>query len=107
MLKCPCGYEMCYLCRADVHGVGYRHFCQHLRLVPGSACTTCRQCNLYETEDEQAVAKDAARRAAQEWAASHVGSTANAPSVGNVVPIARESASFVAPHAKVLNPSQA
>lgn len=67
LLTCPCGYEMCYICRADVDGVRYKHFCQHFRADPGQPCSECDHCNLYEVEDEHAVAGAAAQRAAKEW----------------------------------------
>jgi hypothetical protein len=67
MLTCPCGYEMCYICRADVGGTRYKHFCQHFRLEPRQPCRECDRCNLYEIEDERAVANAAARHAATEW----------------------------------------
>ncbi|KAI5777818.1 hypothetical protein EDC01DRAFT_759314 [Geopyxis carbonaria] len=51
-LTCPCGYVMCYICRADVREVGYAHFCQHFRQVPGRPCAECRRCDLYVVEDE-------------------------------------------------------
>ena len=46
-MTCPCGYTMCYLCRAPLKDEGYRHFCQHFRVVPGTKCTECNKCELY------------------------------------------------------------
>lgn len=70
-LVCPCGYKMCYLCRADVGDVGYAHFCQHFRPEPGvAACAECERCDLYRAEDEEAVLAEARRRAEREWWAS-------------------------------------
>ncbi|KIJ45091.1 hypothetical protein M422DRAFT_29940 [Sphaerobolus stellatus SS14] len=67
LLRCKCGYEMCYLCREDLRDVGYNHFCPHLRVVPGNPCDRCDKCFLYQTENEDEVAKAAGRRAAEEW----------------------------------------
>ncbi|EGE06687.1 TRIAD3 protein [Trichophyton equinum CBS 127.97] len=46
---------------------GYKHFCEHFRIIPGSACTECNKCGLYQTEDEEAVAQRAGEQAQQEW----------------------------------------
>ncbi|KAA8903142.1 hypothetical protein FN846DRAFT_62993, partial [Sphaerosporella brunnea] len=66
-LTCPCGYVMCYICRADIRTVGYKHFCQHFRQIPGTACTDCDACDLYANEDEAAAIKNAAKRAEEEY----------------------------------------
>lgn len=74
---------MCYLCRTALGGPsyldlprarppaenleGYRHFCEHFRLNPGRACTECRKCDLYRSEDEDAVVRRAGEIAEQEW----------------------------------------
>ena len=80
MLTCPCGYEMCYICRADVGGVRYKHFCQHFRLEPRQPCSECDRCNLYEDEDEHAIAGAAAQRAAKEWSEKkHANITGGSP----------------------------
>lgn len=46
---------------------GYRHFCEHFRMNPGSRCTECTKCNLYQAEDEEAVAQRAGEKAEHEW----------------------------------------
>lgn len=66
-LVCICGYSMCYVCRDGLAGVGYQHFCQHFRAVPGSKCSECDKCDLYRVEDEEVVARRAKERAEKEW----------------------------------------
>ncbi|CAK7562835.1 MAG: hypothetical protein SEPTF4163_000691 [Sporothrix epigloea] len=72
-LTCPCGYKMCYVCRKDISGnegpdAGYRHFCEHFRPHgDGRACTECRRCNLWETEDTEAVLQAAREEAERKW----------------------------------------
>lgn len=82
-LTCVCGYSMCYLCRTALgapsfmeyprarqpaeNREGYRHFCEHFRVNPGRPCTECRKCDLYRSEDEDAVVKRAGEIAEQEW----------------------------------------
>jgi hypothetical protein len=66
-MRCVCGYKMCYLCRADITVEGYNHFCRHFRLIPGSACTECKLCLLYEDEAEDRVLQEAKARAEREW----------------------------------------
>ncbi|OJJ46553.1 hypothetical protein ASPZODRAFT_66170 [Penicilliopsis zonata CBS 506.65] len=82
-LTCVCGYSMCYLCRkalgpplkgvggqeeeAAEEAEGYKHFCEHFRINPGSRCTECNKCDLYEAEDEEAVARRAGEKAEREW----------------------------------------
>ncbi|KAK6531603.1 hypothetical protein TWF694_002787 [Orbilia ellipsospora] len=66
-LTCVCGYVMCYVCRVDLKGVGYKHFCQHFRQVPGTSCVECDKCDLYVQEDESLVLKVAGERAQAEW----------------------------------------
>ncbi|KAJ5473695.1 hypothetical protein N7475_003261 [Penicillium sp. IBT 31633x] len=46
---------------------GYKHFCEHFRIHPGSRCTECTKCNLYQAEDEEAVARRAGEKAEREW----------------------------------------
>ena len=65
-LACPCGYKMCYLCRADVRESGYSHFCPHFR-PEGGACTVCTRCDLYKNEDEEEVVRQARESAEKEW----------------------------------------
>jgi hypothetical protein len=83
-LTCVCGYSMCYLCRTALGApsfmenprirgqgaedmTGYRHFCEHFRVNPGRPCTECRKCDLYRSEDEDAIVKRAGEIAEQEW----------------------------------------
>ncbi|KAI9372505.1 hypothetical protein BJX61DRAFT_507088 [Aspergillus egyptiacus] len=46
---------------------GYRHFCEHFRVTPGARCTICTKCELYQDEDEEAVARRAGEKAEYEW----------------------------------------
>lgn len=46
---------------------GYKHFCEHFRINPGSRCTECSKCDLYQAEDEEAVARRAGEKAELEW----------------------------------------
>ncbi|KAK2760246.1 hypothetical protein FQN54_002313 [Arachnomyces sp. PD_36] len=46
---------------------GYKHFCEHFRLNPGSRCTECSRCDLYRAEDEEAVARRAGEKAERDW----------------------------------------
>ncbi|KAE8355072.1 hypothetical protein BDV28DRAFT_129655 [Aspergillus coremiiformis] len=46
---------------------GYKHFCEHFRINPGSRCTECNKCELYQEEDEEAVARRAGEKAEREW----------------------------------------
>ncbi|KAJ5788053.1 hypothetical protein N7457_003043 [Penicillium paradoxum] len=50
---------------------GYKHFCEHFRINPGSRCTECTKCNLYQAEDEEAVARRAGEKAELEWRLRH------------------------------------
>ncbi|KAL2871964.1 E3 ubiquitin-protein ligase [Aspergillus lucknowensis] len=50
---------------------GYRHFCEHFRINPGARCTECNKCELYEDEDEEAVARRAGEKAEYEWRIRH------------------------------------
>lgn len=60
-----------YICRADIRKEGYKHFCQHFRLVPGTACTDCDKCDLYIQEDEEAAIRGAAMKAEEEYFRNH------------------------------------
>ncbi|BCR87153.1 uncharacterized protein ACHE_31140A [Aspergillus chevalieri] len=65
---------------------GYRHFCEHFRPNPGSRCTECNKCDLYQSEDEDAVARRAGERAEREWRIRQGmtgGAGAVVPGVGN------------------------
>jgi hypothetical protein len=67
-LTCPCGYKMCYVCRADLTEEGYRHFCEHFRPEgSGQPCTQCERCNLWETEDTERVLREAKEEAERKW----------------------------------------
>ncbi|TVY72499.1 E3 ubiquitin-protein ligase [Fusarium oxysporum f. sp. cubense] len=67
-LTCPCGYKMCYVCRADLTDEGYRHFCDHFR-PEGDAtpCKECDRCNLWESEDTEQVLQAAREEAERKW----------------------------------------
>jgi hypothetical protein len=65
-LVCVCGYQMCYLCRADLGQEGYHHFCQHFRAT-GGQCKECEKCDLYRNEDETTVVTKAKEIAEKEW----------------------------------------
>ncbi|OAA32169.1 RING finger protein (Zin) [Moelleriella libera RCEF 2490] len=70
-LTCPCGYKMCYVCRADLSDEGYRHFCDHFRPDGDpKPCTQCDRCNLWESEDVDAVLRDAREVAEKKWKAT-------------------------------------
>ncbi|KAB5577864.1 hypothetical protein GE09DRAFT_1087620 [Coniochaeta sp. 2T2.1] len=76
-LTCPCGYKMCYVCRKDIGGtgdgpdVGYRHFCDHFRPEGDpKPCTQCNKCNLWESENTDAVLAQAKEEAERKWTAT-------------------------------------
>ncbi|KAJ5731182.1 uncharacterized protein N7483_005690 [Penicillium malachiteum] len=46
---------------------GYKHFCEHFRINPGSRCSECTKCDLYQAEDEEVVARRAGEKAEREW----------------------------------------
>lgn len=64
---------------------GYRHFCEHFRPNPGSRCTECNKCDLYQSEDEDAVARRAGERVEREWRIRQgmTGGAGAVPGVGN------------------------
>ncbi|KAK3293939.1 uncharacterized protein B0H64DRAFT_399086 [Chaetomium fimeti] len=73
-MTCPCGYEMCYICRKDLTGtnknpeVGYQHFCNHFWADPKKKkCTDCDRCTLYEVEKEEEVLRKAREEAERKW----------------------------------------
>ncbi|KAL1961990.1 hypothetical protein VTN77DRAFT_681 [Rasamsonia byssochlamydoides] len=51
----------------EEEGEGYKHFCEHFRINPGTRCTECNKCDLYLAEDEEAVAQRAGEKAEREW----------------------------------------
>lgn len=51
----------------EEEGEGYKHFCEHFRINPGSRCTECNKCDLYLAEDEEEVARRAGEEAEREW----------------------------------------
>jgi hypothetical protein len=61
---------------------GYKHFCEHFRINPGSRCTECTKCNLYQAEDEEAVARRAGEKAEREWRIRQGDSGTNNPISG-------------------------
>lgn len=67
-LTCPCGYKMCYVCRADLSDEGYRHFCDHFRPDGDpKPCKECERCNLWESEDTERVLREAREDAERKW----------------------------------------
>ncbi|KND87889.1 E3 ubiquitin-protein ligase [Tolypocladium ophioglossoides CBS 100239] len=67
-LTCPCGYKMCYVCRADLSDEGYRHFCDHFRPDGDPRpCRECDRCNLWESEDIEQVLTEAREEAERKW----------------------------------------
>ncbi|KAI0430994.1 hypothetical protein F5Y09DRAFT_305977 [Xylaria sp. FL1042] len=69
-LTCPCGYKMCYVCRKNIgaSNEGYQHFCQHFRPEgDGRQCTECNKCNLWETENTDAILRKAKADAERRW----------------------------------------
>ncbi|KAH6632740.1 hypothetical protein F5144DRAFT_491676 [Chaetomium tenue] len=71
-MTCPCGYEMCYVCRQDITGKGpnrsYQHFCNHFWADPTKKkCTECTLCTLYEAEEEEEVLRKAKEEAERRW----------------------------------------
>ncbi|KAL6860231.1 hypothetical protein ACO1O0_004257 [Amphichorda felina] len=67
-LTCPCGYKMCYVCRADLTEEGYRHFCDHFRPDGDPRpCGECDRCNLWESEDTDQVLREARLEAERKW----------------------------------------
>lgn len=69
-LTCPCGYKMCYVCRADLGDEGYRHFCDHFRPDGDpTPCKECDRCNLWESEDTEKVLQAARDEAERKWKA--------------------------------------
>ncbi|KAH6634476.1 hypothetical protein B0J18DRAFT_416345 [Chaetomium sp. MPI-SDFR-AT-0129] len=72
-MTCPCGYQMCYVCRKDISAnsgeVGYQHFCNHFR-PNGDAnkqCAECNKCNLWGIESDDEVMRKAKEEAERKW----------------------------------------
>lgn len=67
-LTCPCGYKMCYVCRADLSDEGYRHFCDHFRPDGDPRpCKECDRCNLWESEDTDKILQAAREEVESKW----------------------------------------
>ncbi|KAK7509308.1 uncharacterized protein IWZ02DRAFT_472543 [Phyllosticta citriasiana] len=67
-LVCPCGFTICYVCRASIKAdEGYNHFCTHFRERVGQRCLECDKCDLYQVDDVDAIAQRVAVRAEGEW----------------------------------------
>lgn len=67
-LTCPCGYKMCYVCRADLSDEGYRHFCDHFRPDGDPRpCKECDRCNLWESEDTDKILQAAREEVERKW----------------------------------------
>ncbi|TGJ82315.1 hypothetical protein E0Z10_g6433 [Xylaria hypoxylon] len=69
-LTCPCGYQMCYVCRKNIGAPneGYQHFCQHFRPEgDGRQCTECDKCNLWEAENTDAILRKAKADTESRW----------------------------------------
>lgn len=67
-LTCPCGYKMCYVCRADLTEEGYRHYCDHFRPDGDPRpCKECDRCNLWESENTEEVLQQARLEAERKW----------------------------------------
>jgi hypothetical protein len=52
---------------ADEGESGYKHFCEHFRVNPGTRCTECNKCELYFAEDEEVIARKAGEQAERDW----------------------------------------
>ncbi|CAG8764574.1 26380_t:CDS:2, partial [Dentiscutata erythropus] len=48
-----------------------RCVCDHFRPIPGQKCKKCTKCDLYKTEDEEKVIKEAAAKARAEFIKTH------------------------------------
>ena len=57
------------MCRQDIGNQKYDHFCQHFRIVPGSDCSECKKCDLFQKERDDVAVANAARKAEKEWIA--------------------------------------
>ncbi|KAI8971413.1 hypothetical protein BDF20DRAFT_915242 [Mycotypha africana] len=70
-IVCRCGYTMCYVCRKDIKRESYAHFCDHFRETPGVKCNKCNKCDLYKTDPEDKLVKQAAARAKKQYLQAH------------------------------------
>ncbi|KAJ3068971.1 hypothetical protein HDU98_007932 [Podochytrium sp. JEL0797] len=71
-MTCPqCSFIMCYVCRQNIGTEGYQHFCQHFRLVPGTACSECQKCDLYMVQEDEGVLERVGLEAEREWRERH------------------------------------
>lgn len=69
----------------EEEGEGYKHFCEHFRINPGSRCTECNKCDLYMAEDEEIVAQRAGEKAEREWRLRQgLATSSSPPQLGNV-----------------------
>ncbi|KAJ2998945.1 hypothetical protein NUW58_g159 [Xylaria curta] len=113
-LTCPCGYKMCYVCRKDIgtSNEGYQHFCQHFRPEgDGRDCMECDKCNLWETENTDAILRKAKADAERRWRETESRELSNAEKaylengVGNIGGVGRENGegllSYVLPGGKI------
>lgn len=87
----------------DEEPEGYRHFCEHFRVDPGTKCTECTKCDLYQSEDEEAVARQAGEEAERQWR-ERQGSLVGGASSAGAVP---HSASVYAAAAPAFGPGEA
>ncbi|KAI9345535.1 hypothetical protein BDR26DRAFT_138032 [Obelidium mucronatum] len=71
-MTCPmCAFIMCYVCRKDIGEIGYQHFCQHFRVIPGTVCGECSKCDLYVTKEDESMLEKVAKKAEREWIEQH------------------------------------
>ena len=71
-MTCPtCKVCVCYTCGKDITQEGYQHFCNHFRVVPGSKCGECDDCELYDRYSQQELATQAGILAEENWRKEH------------------------------------
>ena len=63
-MKCSCGSHICYVCRADISKLSYKHFCQ----TPHCNHKNCNKCRLFTDtlEDDRIAMKEAGLTALQQ-----------------------------------------
>ncbi|KAH8833256.1 hypothetical protein DL96DRAFT_717888 [Flagelloscypha sp. PMI_526] len=66
-VSCPCGYKMCYICRADIREMGYQHFCTHFNPNPGRKCDECDKCLIHQDLNEEEIIAQVKEKAREEW----------------------------------------